>query len=136
MRKKYPKKVAVVLINDPLQKNHRYAYRASIAAECVCRINPSIFMDYHDALFTRQNMPEHFSYSKLVSQVGLNNTTTFNRCIEQKKTVGILKAGKELARKLNIHGTPAFLVNSTLVIGEVSKQQLDGLVQGALAKVN
>jgi protein-disulfide isomerase len=93
-------------------------------------------MAYHDALFTRQNRPGHFSFAKLASHVGISDTTTFNRCMTKKKTAGILKAGKNLARKLDIHGTPAFLVNSTLVIGEVSKQQLNGLVQDALTKVN
>jgi protein-disulfide isomerase len=136
MRKKYPKEVAIVHINDPLNKIHQYAYGASIAAECVRRINPSIFMDYHDALFTRQNMLGHFSYAQLAFHVGISDTTTFNRCVKQKETAGILNAGKDLARKLNIHGTPAFLVNSTLIIGEVSKRQLNGLVKGALTKVN
>jgi protein-disulfide isomerase len=135
IRAKYSQeKVAIVYINDPLQQIHPYAFGASIAAECALRQAPQAFMAYHDSLFARQKRLGHFSYTSLAAQTGIGDTTLFRQCIVQKKTAGILKAGKKLAGKLNIRGTPAFLVNGTLVIGEVSKQQLNGLVQDALAK--
>jgi protein-disulfide isomerase len=135
VRKKYAQaKVAIVYINDPLQQIHPYAFGASIAAECARRQAPGAFMAYHDSLFARQKKLGHFSYTTLAQQVGLADTVAFHQCIKQKKTAGILKAGQQLAGKLNIRGTPAFLVNGTLVIGEVSTKQLVGLVKNALAK--
>lgn len=133
VRRKYPKKVAVVHVNFPLQM-HQYAFGAAIAAECARRLKPAVFMAYHDSLFANQNRLGRFSYIRLAARVGILDTTTFHQCIAAKKTARIIKAGEKLAGSLNIHAIPTFLVNGMLVTGVLSEQQLNGLVQQALGK--
>lgn len=132
VRQKYPKKVSIVHEDFPLVKIHPFAFKASIAAECARKQNA--FMAYHDALFANQSQLGSFSYTKLAARTGVADTTEFHRCVEDQKTAGIIKSNKTLGKKLNIRATPTFLINGTLVVGELSKQRLNGLVQSALAK--
>jgi len=131
VRQKYPKKVAVIHEDFPLQM-HLNAYGAAIAAECARRQHD--FMAYHDSLFANQNRLGKLSYTKLAGRIGVPDTAAFHTCVASKKTAGIVKSGQALADTLNIHGIPTFIINGTLISGTLSRQRLNGLVQDALAK--
>jgi protein-disulfide isomerase len=137
IRKKYPKKVSIVYINFPLKQVHPHAFDAAIAAECARHLKPTSFMAYHDGLFTSQNkLGQDGFYRTLASNIGIVDTAEFDKCRKNKATASIVKAGEKLADQLNIHAIPTFLVNGILVTGTLSKQQLNKLVQHALAEAN
>lgn len=134
IRKKYSEKVTVVYEDFPLTSIHPYAFKASIAAECARK--QDMFMAYHDSLFASQRRLGRFSYTRLAARVGVADTAAFHRCVQNVETKGIIQSGKTLGDSLGINGTPAFLINDKLVVGELSTTGLNRLVKAAFAEVN
>jgi protein-disulfide isomerase len=135
IRKKYPKKVSVIHVNNPLQM-HQHAFGAAIAAECARRIKPPIFMAYHDSLFSHQKrLGQPGFYQAMAAEVGISDSLAFARCVRMQKTAGIINTGEALAQKLHIRGIPTFIINGKFVTGVLNKHQMGELVQDALAKV-
>lgn len=98
VRRKYPKKVAIVHEDFPLTRIHPYAFEAAVAAECVRRQNPGLFIAYHDSLFANQARLGRFSYTRLAARIGVADTSEFHRCVEDQKTSGIIKSNKMLGK--------------------------------------
>lgn len=132
IRHEYPQKVAVIHEDDPLPM-HQHAFGAAVAAECARRQHN--FMAYHDSLFARQKKlgPERY-YERLAVQINISDTSAFRQCLDQQKTAATVQAGKKMAKRLNVSGIPAFLINGTLVTGVLPKRQLEQYVKHALAK--
>jgi protein-disulfide isomerase len=111
LRKDYldPGKVLLVFRHFPLQELHPLAFGAARAAECAERVGR--FWEMHDLLFKDQ---AHLDESHLIARsksIGLDQTQ-FLDCLHTG-TGGRIRGDVELARRLAVSGTPAFLIGLT-----------------------
>jgi protein-disulfide isomerase len=129
VREKYPDSVSVNFENYPLS-SHEYAFEAVIAAECAGKLGK--FKSYHNLLFNHQEQLGDLQYGNLVLEAGIDDITSFNKCVQDQQTANIVEKGLDLADRLDINAIPAFLINDKLITGALSEQRLDRLIQTAI----
>ena len=103
----------------PLLKNHRYALKTSIYAECAAKQKK--FWPYHDRLFLEK---DRWSVSgkpdtilrELAKQSGMN-LKALDACVDNPQTKAAVMKEKEDGILLNITSTPTFYFNGEKVVG-------------------
>jgi protein-disulfide isomerase len=114
----YKNDVRLVFKHLPLEI-HEQAFSSARAA--VCAGEQGFFWQYHDALFAVEKLSPDI-FNQLASNLGLN-TANFKACLDSDTSrTAVLKDVRE-AKRLGLHGTPAFIINGRLVRGALS---LDG----------
>lgn len=129
VRKRYPDNVSVNFEHYPLS-SHEYAFEAAVAAECAGRQGK--FKSYHNLLFDHQEQLGDLQYDNLALEAGIDDTTSFNKCVVDQQTANIVEKGLDLADRLDINAIPAFIINDKLITGALSEQHLDRLIQVAI----
>jgi protein-disulfide isomerase len=83
------------------------------------------YLKAHDALITLRGAPDGETLSRLASDLGLDPAPILAR-MASAEVQAVIKANHDLADKLEISGTPTFVVDQTMVRGYVP---LDGMRQ-------
>lgn len=109
-----------------LSKESLTAAREEMAAHLQDR-----FMDYHEALYeSTARSHNQKSRMELARQVGIN-ISRLKKDLRSSKVKKAIESNHELAKALHISGTPAFIVNDTLVVGLVDAENLNKILDSA-----
>ena len=103
---------------------------ASKAALAVYMIEPQKFFAMHDMLLN-ENVLNERTIMECVKKLGINSEA-FNKAITNKEVSKQIAVSVNLARSANIMGTPAYIINGRLLLGELSYEELSGYIEHAL----
>lgn len=138
MVEQYKDKVTFVFRNMPLTNIHPNALAAATAAEAAGLQGK--FWEMHDALYQNQDAWKDASvtqregvFTGYASQLGLN-VDQFKKDLTDQRVIDKINRDRSTARKLNISGTPTFVLNGTLIKGDdaVNAQVLLQKVEDAI----
>jgi predicted DsbA family dithiol-disulfide isomerase len=126
LKKIYGDKLHIVFKNLPLQRGPGAA-KAALAAG-----KQGKFWEFHDALFENQrSLGDEFFLTK-AKELGLD-IEKFKADMQLEEIQKTIEADMELANKIKINGTPAFLVNNVLISGaqpiENFKEAIDKILK-------
>ncbi|MFC1797149.1 DsbA family protein [Pseudomonadota bacterium] len=120
-------KLRFVMREYPLSSIHRDATNASIAA--LCAGDQGKYWEMHDQMFENQKQLGVDNLKSFADTIGLD-TTTFNECLDSKKTEGQVRKDMASAGKLGMGGTPGFFIGLT-DLSEPDKVELSVYLKGA-----
>ncbi len=106
------------------------ASRAAIAA-----IAQGKYLEFHEALMSTRGTLDQATVLQIAAEVGLD-TDRLKRDMSRPKIGAIIAANNDLAKRLGITGTPAFVVGDAVVPGAISLRQLVALIDKARAPTN
>jgi protein-disulfide isomerase len=127
VRAEFPQ-VAVVHRHSPLSI-HPFAVEAARASDCAAR--QGRFEPFHDALFAEQESIGVTPWSRFARTAGLPDLPSFERCLASSDASGPLERDTVDARRLNVTGTPTYLVNGHQFVGAPPFDTLRARVQRA-----
>lgn len=127
IRRKYPRRVAVIFRHFPLRSLHPYAFEAAIASECAAA--QGMFEAYHDALFAHQDSIGTIPFDVFAKRVGIPNMKAFRSCMEGERFRERVQQDFDAAWNAGLRATPSVIVNGTLLPGTPSFEELDRWVQ-------
>lgn len=121
------KDVKVILRNIPiLSQASRYAAEVGMA---ILIEDPAKYPDYHKALMEGSARNKD-GVAKAVSSIGLNMSKIEKVLDKNKKEIdAAIQSNMDLANKIGINGTPAFIVNGELIPGAVDAQTLENMLE-------
>ena len=119
----YPGRLSVVYRHFPLNNVHPYAAEAAVASECAAK--QRAFPAYHAVLFQHQANIGVTTWTSFAVAAKVRDTLAFNRCLADPRTLLALSADAQAARRLDLRGTPSFVVGDTLYEGLPSLGQLE-----------
>ena len=134
LRGRFPSSVATVFRHLPLESIHRWARPAALAAECAAL--QGRFQAFHDVLFAHQDMLGVWSWGRFASLAGVPDTLELALCTTNGTSGARLAEDLQAARDLHLNGTPAFLVNGSLIVGYVPVDSLASLIEGMLVRTS
>lgn len=107
------------------------------AEAAYCAAEQNVFWPYHDTLFANFSHSNGGGYSasrleSMAETVGLD-IPAFKQCVADGIGTAGMRAAEDEARGLGINGTPAFVINGTIVGGERTFAQMSELIEAALA---
>lgn len=115
-------RIALTFRHLPLDAIHPHARAAALASECAAE--QGRFEAFHDQLFAHQQEIGVRSWADLARAAGVPDLPAYDRCVAEERHRGRVAADVELAEKLGLTGTPAFMVNGRLVSGTGKTAQL------------
>jgi len=109
-------KVKYVFKHFPLSF-HQSAYPAASATECVRALGgDEYFYKMHDYLFENQENLTTETFEKFVEDSGIKYVL-FTECFGTDQYKDAIYADQEAGGKIGVSGTPAFVINGTLLVG-------------------
>src|SRR3989339_836436 len=127
----FPTGLRIVWKDMPNEDAHPLATKAAIAAHCADRQGK--FWEFHDALFERQAYLTEDEIVAIASDVDLD-VQAFSRCAESNDTLAIVRKDFEEGRALNILATPTIFIGSESYAGELTVEELTGLIRQELGQ--
>ena len=121
----HPDDAAVYRYDMPLKAIHRYAYAAAVAANCAQA--EGVRFQYQSLLFQHQKELAAIDWVSLATQSGVTNTDSFARCVQNDAQRDHIQGDMEKAQSVGVKGTPTFIVNGTLLSGDLSDSRLERL---------
>lgn len=103
------------------------AARAAIAAG---RMDPSLYAPFFDALMTFRGQIDEAAVFATADDLGIDEAA-LRAAMEAPEIEAGLRATFDLARKLDVNGTPTFVIGDSVVRGFVQLDALRGLVAAA-----
>jgi len=111
---KYKDDVKIVFRDFPVISEN--SMNLAIAARCAGE--QGFFWVMHDKLFINQGKSSTIEIKEMAEQIGLD-IDRFNNCFDSKKYISAINKDLEMARELNIKGTPTWFINGNKVSGDV-----------------
>ncbi|HPT08321.1 MAG TPA: thioredoxin domain-containing protein [bacterium] len=132
---KFKQDVRIIWKDYPdLSSVKTFSYQAAKAARCAN--NQGKFWDYNELLYQKQA-----SFSELKGQLFLNladqvklDVTTFNNCLTSSAVNNDIIENVSEAESLGIVGIPYIYINDQGVLGSISEEELEDMVETELAK--
>ncbi len=123
--------IGLVWKDYPASDFESRSYKAAIAARCAQTENA--FWDYHDLLFAGD-----FDISKgrlltIAEDLHLD-IDDFSDCLDNHSTAQLVNDNMLEAEALGINGIPFLYVNDQEILGEITKDELEQLIELELAK--
>lgn len=134
--KDYGDKVRFAYKSFPLP-NHPWAEPAAIAARCAQQQKPAGFWKLYDYYFqnqkdlTAQNLKDKSLEALKGSGV---DATKFADCLDNKKTLDVVKAEQAEGTTVGVNGTPAFIINGRLISGAQPYESFKAVIDDELAR--
>jgi len=129
--KEYPKEVRLYFMDFPLESLHPWARAAANAGQCVFKMNPAAFWDYHDWIFERQ---EQITSENLESKI-LEFARTkeldgdkLKACMDSKTFDGTVEQSLAQGRAIGVQSTPTLFVNGRRLVGAVDWRELKRVI--------
>ena len=126
----YPGKIRFVYRNLPLTQIHPQAMPAAEAA--LCAGDQNAYWQYHDRLFTNQDLLGEDFYVQVATDLGLD-VTAFNQCRESHKYQAQIQADMDFAVGLGVQSTPTFFINGLAMVGAQPLTSFTQLIEKELA---
>ena len=130
IKRAYGDQVNILYKHIPLPI-HPFAQRAAEASECAR--DQDKFWEYHDLLFDQQDSISEVLFSQLAQQLGLS-ISQFNQCLASGAKKSVVQTDLAEAQSLMISGTPTFFINGQRFVGVQSYEELQQIIDQALAK--
>jgi len=102
----------------PLTSIHPWAQPAAVAAHCAGEQGK--FWEMHNSLFANQQSLKPPDIADRATKLGLD-MTKFNECINSKRYDEIISTSVKGAERMNVNGTPTFLLGTFKDNGSVMK---------------
>ena len=118
-------KIQYVFKDFPLERIHKEAVVAAVAANCAGQQNQ--YWEMHDELFANPKNIE--PVSQHAEKLGLD-IAAFSECVADESQVAEVRSDLQEARKLGVRSTPTFILGKANPDGSISGQRL---VRGAVA---
>ena len=124
----------------PLERIHKRAFRAAVAASCAG--SQEQFWPMHDRLFADQKALAEEDFRRLGSELGLD-MNAFESCLADERSAAKVRKDMQESQQASITSTPAFVIgvtepqsNTITVVGALSgaqpfarfKQTIDALL--------
>lgn len=127
LRAKYGQDLTLHVVHLPSQ-GHPFAYSAARALECA-RVQER-FEEYFVAVEASKLSLHSETLVALGDSVGVPHPARFRACVMDSTPVPAIERGKAMAARLELRGTPSFVVNGTeLIRGLPAYEQLDSLLE-------
>jgi protein-disulfide isomerase len=110
-----------------LTPQSRIAARAALAA---WRVAPETYFGFHVDLMSARGALGEAVILRLAANAGLD-TQRLKREMQSPEIEAVLRRNAEIAQRLGIQGTPAFIIGERLVPGAIDLAQLQSLVAEA-----
>ena len=111
-----------------LSKSSRIAAKAALASK-----NQNKYFDLHAALLNEHGNLTEDKIFKIAENININLEKLKNDMKDPKIEL-IIQENETLARKLNIRGTPTFIINGKLYAGALELDKLKALIEKALSE--
>ncbi len=131
LAKAFPNDVRVIYRDFPIEELHDGAERAAISGTCA--EEQGKFWEFHDAVFTSQDLSEE-GIGDVVHTLGLD-VDTFLACANKAMTRAEMESDLADGLDLDVKGTPTFFVNGEKIEGAVPFDLFTKLIQAFLVKV-
>lgn len=127
---KFGSSIRYIYRDFPLEELHPGAERAAAAATCAD--NQGKFWEFHDALFTTDDIGET-RILEVADEIGLN-VDQFVTCVNDESALD--EMGEDLADGIDagVTGTPTFFVNGEIIEGAVPYDLFVNVIEAFLAK--
>jgi len=122
--KDYSDKIKYEFHHFPLVNIHKYAYKASQAAECAN--DQGKFYEYIDIAYSNQKSLSTNSLKKYALSLNLD-TISFNNCLDSGAKKDEINRDLNEALSLRLKGTPTFLVNGKEVQRQIGLSLYESL---------
>ena len=136
--KDYGDKVRFVYKNFPLPM-HPWAQDAAIASECAAQQKESAYWKLYNYYFTNQRdiTPQNLKDKSLeaLKDDGID-TAKFTDCLDNKKTLDVVKAEQAEGSSVGVNGTPAFIINGRLISGAQPYDNFKAVIDDELARAD
>jgi protein-disulfide isomerase len=126
----YPGKIRFVYRNLPLTQIHPQAMPAAEAALCAGEQNA--YWQFHDRLFTNQDLLGDEFYVQVATDLSLD-VTAFNQCRESHKYQAQIQTDMDFAIGLGVQSTPTFFINGLAMVGAQPLTSFTQLIDKELA---
>lgn len=112
------------------------AESAAAAEAAYCAADQNLFWEYHDAVFANYSQGNNGGYTRdrlIAFAESLDmNVGAFTQCLQSGEKAAVVAQGRQDAADLGVTGTPSFIVNGTLLGGNVPYDQLVEAISNAL----
>jgi protein-disulfide isomerase len=134
LRKEFPNQLRIVWRHMPLPFHAQAPLAAETAEEVLAQKGNAAFWAFHDRVFEAQSEPDGLSVENLERiAVGLGvDPGRLREALDTHKHRPTLDADSKLAESIEIHGTPAFVINGYFVSGAQPTSAFRKLVRRAL----
>jgi len=133
LRTAFPESVRVVWRNHPLPRHANAGPAAEAAMEVFAQRGHAAFWRFHDLLFIHQDRLTRPDLERYAQRVGAD-VAGLRRALDEGTHREAVEGDQALATQLGITGTPAFVVNGTVVSGAQPFPVFETLVQQCLAQ--
>lgn len=134
---KYEDKIRFVYRDFPIDDSHKMATLHSEAANCA--LEQGKFWEYHDKLFTTQeicttNQEDPLVHiMKIAKETGLD-AKQFTDCLKTRKYKEEVQKDFNDGINAGVHGTPTFFINGRTIIGPKPIRAFEKIIDEELAK--
>ena len=123
--KKYKNKINFVFIDFPIKGGSE-----EIAEGGVCAKEQKKYWEYHNAAFENQGKLK--KAADIAAKIGLNKDD-FQKCMDSKVGVELVKAGRAEGDRVGISGTPSMFINGYRFNGGFTQEAMSKAIDDALA---
>jgi len=127
----YNGKVRLIWKNYPENNEDSISFQAAVAAKCAQRQGQ--FWLFHDLLYQNNDNLTQLEFLNIADQLNLNRAE-FVRCLDNDNIKQLIRDNIEEANALDITGIPFIYVNDQEVMGEISLEELERIVEVELNK--
>jgi protein-disulfide isomerase len=136
--KDYGDKVKFAYKNFPLPM-HPWAEPAAIATECALQQKPEAFWKLYNFYFNNQRdiTPQNLKDKSLeaLKDDGID-AAKFTDCLDNKKTLDLVKQDQQEGQSVGVNGTPAFIINGRLISGAQPYENFKAIIDDELARAD
>lgn len=119
-------KIDLALLHLPLPY-HRFAIPAAVAFECGARQGKA--REIKEVLYAKQDSMGLLPWHDYAKQAGVGDSAMFATCLETRPDISKIESGVELARQLDLRGTPTIMVNGWILGRIPDAIELDRIVE-------
>jgi protein-disulfide isomerase len=126
----YPKDVRVYFRDFPLD-SHNWALDAAVIGQCMHRLEPAVFWDYHDWIFANQSSttPQNLKDKTAEFAAGKGiDAIKLSQCVESRETEPLVRQSIEEGRSVGVTSTPTIFVNGRPLAGSMQWEQLKQVI--------
>jgi protein-disulfide isomerase len=106
-------KVRIVERHFPIQQLHPSAFDAALSAECAA--DQGAYVQMRTELYTHQFLLERRDWSAIARDAHVPDIAQLAACVKSRVHADVVEADFNAGRRLGVRGTPAVLVNDTLL---------------------
>ncbi len=134
--KEYGDKVKFVYKNFPLPM-HPWAEPAAVATECALQQKPEAYWKLYNFYFnnqrelTKENLKDKSLEALKDEKI---DAAKFSDCLDNKKTLDLVKADQAEGSSVGVNGTPAFIINGRLISGAQPFDNFKAIIEDELAR--